>query len=89
MADERFAGLVREAKLLLPPLADYTDYPYRRVMASFHPPFVVTEMVSASAIVHGGAKTARMLARTEGAGCEGVQLVGSNPESMAEAATHS
>ncbi len=86
VADERFAGLVREAKLLLPPLADYTDYPYRRVMASFHPPFVITEMVSASAIVHGGAKTARMLARTEGAGCEGVQLVGSNQESMTEAA---
>ena len=77
--DERFAGNIREAKLLLPPLADYTDYPYRRVIACFHPPFVVTEMVSASAIVHGGVKTARMLARTEGSGCEGVQLVGSEP----------
>ncbi|HIH89611.1 TPA: tRNA dihydrouridine synthase DusB, partial [Candidatus Bathyarchaeota archaeon] len=81
-----FAGRIREAGLLLPPLADYTDYPYRRVMADFDPPFLVTEMVSASAIVHGGSKTKQMLERVEGARCEGVQLVGFDPEHMAGAA---
>ncbi len=86
MGNAGFAGRIREEKLLLPPLADYTDYPYRRVMADFDPPFLVTEMVSASAIVHGGAKTKRMLERVEGARCEGVQLVGFDPEHMAGAA---
>jgi len=80
-----FARRIREEKLLLPPLADYTDYPYRRVMARFKPPFIITEMISASAVVHGGEKTRRMLAKTESF-CEGVQLVGSDPDIMAEAA---
>ena len=86
MAHIDFTRRIREEKLLLPPLADYTDYPYRRIMAGFSPPFIITEMVSASAIVHGGEKTRRMLARTEGIGCEGVQLVGSDPSLMAGAA---
>jgi tRNA-dihydrouridine synthase B len=81
-----FAVRVRNEKLLLPPLADYTDYPYRRVMTTFDPPFIVTEMLSASAIVHGNTKTRQMLTRVEGARCEGVQLVGSDPEVMGSAA---
>jgi nifR3 family TIM-barrel protein len=81
-----FEAGIREARLMLPPLADYTDYPYRRVMAGFNPPFVVTEMISADALIHGGVKTRRMLARVSGVRCEGVQLVGAYPGSMAEAA---
>jgi tRNA-dihydrouridine synthase B len=72
---------------MLPPLADYTDYPYRRVMVGFNSPFVITEMTSADALAHNGAKTLRMLTRVSGARCEGVQLVGANPDSMAEAAS--
>jgi tRNA-dihydrouridine synthase B len=86
MAHIGFARRIREEKLLLPPLADYTDYPYRLLMASFNPPFILTEMVSASAIIHSGEKTRRMLSRTEGVGCEGVQIVGSDPIIMAGAA---
>ena len=86
MAHTGFAKMIREEKLLLPPLADYTDYPYRLLMASFNPPFIITEMISASAIIHGGEKTKRMLSRTEGVGCEGVQIVGSDPNIMAGAA---
>ncbi|MCX6648892.1 MAG: tRNA-dihydrouridine synthase [Candidatus Bathyarchaeota archaeon] len=86
MAHAGFAGRIRAERLLLPPLADYTDYPYRRIMAGFNPPFVITEMISASAVVHGGEKTRRMLAKTEGVPCEGVQLVGSDPSQMAVAA---
>jgi tRNA-dihydrouridine synthase B len=85
MNTQDFAKRIREYKLLLPPLADYTDYPYRRVMAKFKPPFVVTEMISALAVIHGGEKTKRMLAKTESV-CEGVQLVGGDPDIMAEAA---
>jgi tRNA-dihydrouridine synthase B len=81
-----FEARIREARLMLPPLADYTDYPYRRVIAGYDPPFVVTEMISADALIHGGTKTRRMLERVSGARCEGVQLVGADPDSMAEAA---
>jgi tRNA-dihydrouridine synthase B len=86
VGDSVFAGMIRAERLLLPPLAGYTDYPYRRIMAAFDPPFIVTEMVSASAIIHGGEKTRRMLARIEGARCEGVQLVGTEPPTMGKAA---
>jgi tRNA-dihydrouridine synthase B len=83
---KEFETSIREARLMLPPLADYTDYPFRRVMAKFDPPFMVTEMISANALIHGGAKTRRMLAKVVGARCEGVQLVGAEPDSMASAA---
>ena len=83
---EEFQADIREARLMLPPLADYTDYPYRRVIAGFDPPFVVTEMISVEALIHGGTRTRRMLERVSGAQCEGVQLVGANPETMAEGA---
>jgi tRNA-dihydrouridine synthase B len=82
---EDFAKRIREDKLLLPPLADYTDYPYRRVMVRFKPPFIVTEMISALAVVHGGEKTRRMLAKID-LEYEGVQLVGANPDIMADSA---
>jgi len=83
---EGFACGIREEGLMLPPLAGYTDYPYRRLMARFDPPFMVTEMISASAILHGNEKTKRMLARIEGVQCEGMQLVGPEASDMAEAA---
>jgi tRNA-dihydrouridine synthase B len=86
MAYANFKIRIKTGRLLLPPLADYTDYPYRRVISKFDPPFILTEMISASAIVHGGEKSRQMLARTDGVSCEGVQLVGSDPVMMAKAA---
>ena len=82
-----FEANIRKARLMLPPLADYTDYPYRRVISRFDPPFVITEMISTNALIHGGAKTQQMLARVNGTRCEGVQLVGADPDSMAKAAS--
>jgi nifR3 family TIM-barrel protein len=81
-----FDARIREAKLMLPPLADYTDYPYRRVLAGFNPPFIITEMISASALIHGGAKIHMMLTRASKTQYEGVQLVGADPELMSKAA---
>jgi tRNA-dihydrouridine synthase B len=80
-----FEAAIRGERLMLPPLAGYTDYPYRRLMARFDPPFMVTEMISASAILHGNEKTKRMLARIEGTRCEGMQLVGPDASDMAKA----
>ena len=73
-------------RLLLPPLAEYTDHPYRTLLAGFSPPFICTEMLSPHAIIHRGSKVMRSLELVEGPHMSGVQLVGGDPGAMAEAA---
>ena len=75
-----------ESRLMLPPLAGYTDHPYRCVLAGFHPPFICTEMVGPHAIIHRNPKVMRTLELIEGPHLSGVQLVGGDPGAMAEAA---
>jgi tRNA-dihydrouridine synthase B len=81
-----FVNTLREKKLLLPPLSGYTDYPYRMILAGFHPPFLMTEMANARAIIQGNQRTSQILKITTGDHYDGVQLVGSIPEYMAKAA---
>ena len=81
-----FVKRLLEARLMLPPLAGYTDPPYRCVLAAFSPPFICTEMTSPHAIVHRSPKVMRSLELVEGPHVSGVQLVGSDPGAMAEAA---
>jgi tRNA-dihydrouridine synthase B len=87
VVDEDFVKRLNESRLLLPPLADYTDYPFRTVLAEFNPPFMCTEMVSPEALLRGNMKTADMLKMVHGKHMNGAQLVGSNPESMGKAAS--
>jgi tRNA-dihydrouridine synthase B len=68
---------------MLPPLAGYTDYPYRCVLAGFSPPFICTEMLSPRAVIHGSPKFMRSLELIEGPHMSGVQLVGGDPGAMA------
>ena len=75
-----------ESRLMLPPLAGYTDHPYRCMLADFHPPFICTEMVSPHGIIHRNPKVMRSLELIEGPHLSGVQLVGDDPQAMAEAA---
>jgi tRNA-dihydrouridine synthase B len=81
-----FVKILREKKLLLPPLSGYTDYPYRMILAGFHPPFLMTEMANARAITQRNRRTVQILKITPGDQYNGVQLVGSIPEYMANAA---
>jgi tRNA-dihydrouridine synthase B len=81
-----FIKILRDKKLLLPPLSGYTDYPYRVILARFHPPFIITEMVNARAILQRNPRTMQMLKISEGTQYNGVQLVGSIPEYMGKAA---
>ncbi len=85
MGHARFLGRLAESRMMLPPLAGYTDSPYRAILAGFNPPFLVTEMVNATAIVRHGAKTLRMMAKPEGGSLKGVQLVGGEPSIMGAA----
>lgn len=82
----KFNQRLLESRLILPPLAGYTDHPYRRVLAGFSPPFICTEMVSPQAIIHLNPKLMRSLELIEGPHLSGVQLVGDDPGAMAEAA---
>jgi len=81
-----FVKRLADTRLMLPPLAGYTDHPYRRVLAGFSPPFICTEMTSPQAIVHRSPKAMRGLELIEGPHVSGVQLVGADPTAMAEAA---
>ena len=77
-----FVDRLKESRLLLPPLANYTDYPYRQILAEFDPPFMCTEMISPEALVRENQRTMEMVKMVEGNHMNGVQLVGSDVESM-------
>lgn len=86
MKPSLFVQILKEKKLLLPPLSGYTDYPYRVILARFNPPFLITEMANARAIVQKNRRTMQILKIAEGRHHNGVQLVGSIPEYMRKAA---
>jgi len=81
-----FKRLLIRTKLVLPPLCGYTDYPYRRILAKFGGEILCTEMVKAEALLIENKRTMKMLARSKEEPFTGVQLLGSEPKVMAEAA---
>jgi len=86
MNSSLFVKILREKKVLLPPLSGYTDYPYRVILARFDPPFLITEMANARAVVQRNRRTMEILKMVQGTHYHGVQLVGSIPEYMRKAA---
>lgn len=72
--------------LILAPMAGFTDSAMRRVCYEHGAEYTVTEMVSAKAVVYKDKKTAALARIGEGEGPVGLQLFGSEPEVMAEAA---
>jgi tRNA-dihydrouridine synthase B len=86
MKSSLFIKILREKKLLLPPLSGYTDCPFRVILADFKPPFITTEMANARAIMQRNRRTMQILKIAEGNQYNGVQLIGSVPEYMTKAA---
>lgn len=72
--------------LLLAPMAGVTDRPFRRICRRFGAEMTVTEMVSAKALHFHDQKTARLSALDDDEFPAAVQIFGSDPEIMAEAA---
>lgn len=70
----------------LAPMAGLTDLALRRIADAHGAAFTVSEMVSAKAMVMGDDKTRTLCTHTGGSGLYGIQLFGSEPEVMAEAA---
>lgn len=72
-------------KLILAPMAGYTDLALRYLAKLHGASLTVTEMVSAKALSYNNKKTYDLLKTHEGEGPVAVQIFGSNPELMAEA----
>ena len=86
MNSSNFVKCLLKDKFILPPISGYTDYPYRTILAKFNPPFIITEMVSAQAVIRKNPKTIQILKKAEGTHFNGLQLFGSDPKIMGEAA---
>lgn len=72
--------------ICLAPMAGITDLPFRTIVREFGCGLAFTEMVSASGLVRGMGKTCRYLDSSPADRPLGVQLFGSDPEMLAEAA---
>lgn len=70
----------------LAPMAGFSDRAMRRVCHMLGAEYSVTEMVSAKAVVYGDKKTKRLAKITADEGPVGLQIFGSEPSVMAEAA---
>ena len=75
-----------EIPVFLAPMAGVTDLPFRELVKSFGASVVVSEMVSSEALVRNSYKTYRRLANSGENSINMVQIVGYDPDRMAEAA---
>lgn len=72
--------------VFLAPMAGVTDASFRELVSSFGATAVVSEMVSSEALVRNSTKTYKRLPNNDKNGWKIVQIMGSNPKSMAESA---
>lgn len=82
----RIGALDIEGKLVLAPMAGITDSPFRSLCKEYGAALVFTEMVSADALIRESPKSHRLLFFEDEGRPIGIQLFGSDPEVMAEAA---
>jgi len=73
-------------KLILAPMAGFSDQPFRRLAREFGADEVVTELISANALVRSNRKTFDMARIHEAERPASIQIFGSEPFIMAEAA---
>jgi nifR3 family TIM-barrel protein len=82
----RLGAFVPAAPVVLAPMAGVTNAPFRALCRRFGPDLVyVNEMVMATALVHGNAKTARMMTFGADEHPRSLQLYGSDPVTMGDA----
>jgi tRNA-dihydrouridine synthase B len=75
-----------DVPVVLAPMAGITDLPFRRVCRRFGIGLVVTEMIASRAVEQGRERTDRMAELDAGEGPVSVQIAGSDPVYMQEAA---
>lgn len=74
------------SRLALAPMAGVTDAAFRQICVEQGAGYTVTELISSKALCHGDRKTFGLLRRAPGEGPFAVQIFGSDPVCMAEAA---
>ncbi len=83
----RLGGHVVSPPVVLAPMAGVTNAPFRALCREFGPGLVyVNEMVMATALVHGSARTKRMVSFGPDESPRSLQLYGSDPAMMGAAA---
>jgi len=75
-----------ENNVMLAPMAGVTDRPYRRLVRSFGVGLVVSEMIASKAMIYANKKTMRMSTACVDEFPMAVQLAGTEPHVVAEAA---
>ena len=82
----RYGSFVPRVPVVLAPMAGVTNAPFRALCRRFGPGLVyVNEMVMATALVHGNAKTERMITFDPDERPRSLQVYGSDPEMMGRA----
>lgn len=82
----RLSHLCLPSNVLMAPLAGYTSYPFRILCQELGAGLCFTEMVSANALKYKDKATQRLLFTTHKERIKAVQLLGSNPAVMEQAA---
>jgi len=72
--------------IFLAPMADFSDSSYRSICADCGMDFGYTELISSEALVRDNKKTLGMIGRAPNEKAYSVQIFGSNPQTMADAA---
>jgi tRNA-dihydrouridine synthase B len=83
---ELFKERFGEARFVLAPMAGITDTVFRLLMRKMGSQIVISELLSAEGLVRGGARTRQMLQFDERERPVGIQIFGSNIETMTNAA---
>lgn len=82
----RIGNIELAAPLALAPMAGITDPPYRLICKRFGCGLTVSEMISAKGLLHKNSKTAAMLRIEDEERPTAIQLFGSSPVDLAQAA---
>ena len=77
-----------DSKLVVAPMAGVTDRPFRKLCRRFGAGLAVSEMVASNSLLYGSEKTKRRANHEGEAGPVSVQIVGADPEMLAEAARY-
>lgn len=82
----KIGSLSLDGNIFLAPMADVSDASYRSICADCGADFAYTELISSEALVRDNKKTFDMMVRAPNEKAYAVQIFGSDPETMANAA---
>ncbi len=82
----KIANISLPCPVILAPMAGVTDYPFRTMVRRFGPCLVTSEMIASQALVRDSQRSMRMAGTAQEESPLSVQLSGSDPGTMAEAA---